>query len=262
MARFRTSFPKFLPRWLRKEGEDSEKVIYSLSLMIDLSLERLRQGLLARFPEYAEVEGALTKLGSDRGIARGPGESAEDYAKRLVPYRFPKGYKVQGSPFELARQIRGYMAAFGDVRVRTVDQRSNWYTVDYDGAESYQWKVGDWDWDGAPDTPSWGRFWVIIYVDRLPDWTLGAWGDADLWGDGLWGNADQVFGAGEAYSAHAPALQRILKDWKPGGTMPQYLIFATDPASFEPGVTFETDGTWEADISNRLGTASYVQYAL
>lgn len=255
--RFRRAFYRLVPSWL--SSDEGEKVLYSMGLMVDLSAERLRRGLVARFPELTEDEDSLTRIGRDRLIPRGIAEPAPQYAARLVQFRFPKGHRVRGNAFAVARQIRAHFASIGDVKVRTVDVRGNWYTVDYDGTESYNWDLDDWDWDGVAATPRWGRFWVIVYTDLLAP-TTQRLGDPDLWGGALGAGVGSL--GDDTNQVGAPSisfLRTMLDQWKPGGTMPQHIILTSNPDLFQPGVTNETDGTWDV-WSNRELEPGYIPY--
>lgn len=258
--RFRRAFYRLTPSWLHTG--DGEKVLFSLGVLADAFLDRLLQGLNARFPERAEHESALAALGRDRQVIRGVNEPAENYAHRLVQWRYPQGHRVRGNPFGLMRQIRAYLAALGDVRVRTVDRRGNWYMIDYDGEQSHSWGVGDWDWDDG-GTDRWGRFWVIIYPGTV--WTEQlTLGSSQLWGGSL-GEDGHVLGVRHVTPVDVATIKLICQQWKPAGTLQQWVIVAFDDASFDPGVTGETDGTWEnwsindagEQVGARLDTARY-----
>jgi hypothetical protein len=46
---FRALYKWLVPGWLADEA-DGERVLWSLSAVVDASVERVRQGLIARFP--------------------------------------------------------------------------------------------------------------------------------------------------------------------------------------------------------------------
>lgn len=254
--RFRRAQYALLPGHFAGHGdgtEEGEKALAAIGVVLDMANERSEQGLYARFPTHATPT-ALATIGRDRKIRRGKGESNASYAARLIEWRL--AHKTRGSAFALLRQIRAYFANSGGVACRTVDMRGNWYSIDYDGVQTYAWNLGDWNWDDAPPTPNWARFWVIIYTDRLvPAWNYSTplLGDPTLWGGAL-GNAGYVLGMTTAQRADFTTMQLLCREWKPAGTFPEWLIFTGDPTAYEPGVTNETDGTWGNWSTNSGGT--------
>lgn len=240
--RFRSVFYKLAPSWLTTG--DGERVLFSLGVLLDGFVERARLGLLARWPEYDPPADALAAMGRDRGIIRGINESADAYAVRLIPWL--DAHKKRGTAFELIRQIRAYLG--GNITVRTVDERGNWYTIDADGVQSYVLDAGNWDWDGSTPPTKRGRFWVIIYP---PDTAAAVfkvgptWGDPSLWG-GAWGTAGYTWGS-TATPDQVQSVRAIVREWKPAGTRCSHIILAFDPASFDPagapGAPLP-DGTW------------------
>ncbi len=255
--RIRNGFYRLLPDWLI-EGE-GERVWYSLTLMMDGYLERLYQGVLARFPEYAPKD-ALPYLGRDRKIIRGIEEPDASYVARLL--KWLDYHRTRGNPFALMEQIRAYCQA--DVRVRTVDRRGNWYTIDRDGTYSYKLNSGNWNWD-AGGLDRWARFWVIIYPTAANEpWGPAAqWGDPTLWTSGLWGKPGATIGT-TATVDQVTDVRRIVAEWKPAGTKCEWIVIAFDDASFNPNAP-EPDGNWgdwsklvvAAKRASRLSTARY-----
>lgn len=261
--RFRSVFYKLAPSWLTTG--DGERVLWSLGVMLDASVERVRLGLLARWPEYNPPADALAAMGRDRGILRGINESSTAYAARLIPWL--DAHKKRGTAFELIRQIRAYLG--GNIMVRTVDERGNWHTIDAAGVKSYRLNAGNWDWDGSTPPTKRGRFWVIIYP---PDTAAGVfkvgptWGDPSLWG-GAWGTSGYTWGT-TATPEQVQSVRSIVREWKPAGTRCSHIIVAFDETSFDPmgapGAPLP-DGTWGnaskisggAYVPARLTTARY-----
>ncbi len=205
--RFRTSRRKLAPWWLT-EGE-AELVGYSLDLLKDAFLERLRQGLLARFPQQ-DANGtpsppdALAAQGRDRRVIRGLGESDRSYAARLKLWLDDR--RTAGNPFALMQKLAEYTGA--GVMFRTVDNRGNWFTRTALNVRSYLFDQGNWDWDGA--VSKWSRFWTVIYPGTL--WAAG-W----TWGDSTWGDTTQSWGS-TATVDEVATMRFIPNDgWKPGG---------------------------------------------
>ena len=255
-AWFANTFYSLAPSWLT--SGDGERVLASLSLMLDDFSARARLGLLARFPGYAP-EDALPALGRDRRIIRGIGEPAAAYGERLTG-AFDE-LRTRANPFTLLRQLRAYLQA--NCVVRTVDRRGNWFTIDADGAESYVQATGNWDWDGTPASPDWARFWVIICPENgtTPWAPSGNWGDPTLYGNGVFGNAGYTFGT-TATPEQVAAVRSIIREWKPAGTTCEWVIVAFDAATFTPAGATDPAGGWGnwsdgAGAPARLATARY-----
>lgn len=253
---FRKSRKRLAPRWLT-EGE-GELVGYSLDVVKDAFIERLRLGFLARLPENgpngetAPVD-ALEAMGRDRGLKRGLSNTDAEYAERLKNWL--NVWKTAGNPYTLMGQLAAYLGPLPSFR--TVDVRGNWYSRDADGTESAILDEGNWDWDGA-DLARWSRFWVVIYPNGL--WTsVDDWADTDL----DWAEADHTWGT-TATNEHVAGVKSIIQDWKPAGTRCVDIIIALDSASFDPS-TPEPDGTygrWSKTVdgirvASRLSTARY-----
>lgn len=275
-ARFRNSFRKFLPSWLTKD--DGEKVLYSLTALVDIWYERLRQGIRARFPDYAPDD-AIGLIGRDRKIVRGIEEPKEAYAARLI--RAPDDHRSRGNAWAMLGQLRAYCQA--DIVARTVDANGNWYTVAADGSHSYLLSAGNWDWGGevvAFGEPSlwggvlgtpwggpeyvmcaamWSRFWILLFPVGV--WTSGPdFGDADLWGGAL-GTSGYTLGS-TATPDEIRALRQIARDWKPDGTRAMYIILAFSSGDFEPTDASppNPDGDWN-EPDNRILNACYLPAA-
>ena len=255
MTAFRFAFRKQMPSWLTT-GE-GELVGYSTRAIIDLAAQRAREAALAGMPIYAPAD-ALPYLARDRKIIRGIDEPAAAYSTRLLTWL--DDHKTRGNPFRLCSMLAAYCQAA--VRVRTVDQRGNWFTRERDGSESFTFNTGNWNWDAAYTDAEWARFWVIIYptADGLP-WAEGQdWGDADQWG-GAWGTEGYTWGS-TATPGQVAAVRQIVREWRMDGTRCENIIIAFDDTSFDP-LAPEPDGTWLREgvgnpaLKNRLATARY-----
>lgn len=257
---------KFLgPAWLTQDGE-SELLGYVLDLIKDGYTERLRKGLLARFPQNDPTgqttapDDALAAMGRDRRIIRGVNETSQAYAVRLIQWL--DTWKTAGNPFALMNQIASYLGP--GPSYRTVDVRGNWYSRAADGTLSVSLNQANWDWDGAADALArWSRFWVIIYPNGF--WSL----NAPQWGDGgTWGEAGRTWGS-SATSDEVSTIRTIVSQWKPAGSKCVNIIVAFDGTSFNPATVRDgtglPDGTWGRSstivggvyVPTRLSTARY-----
>lgn len=236
---------KFLgPPWLTQEGE-SALVGYTVDVVADAFMERLRLGHLARFPQNDPTgqttapDDALAAIGRDRRIIRGINESAPGYARRLV--RAIDDWKTAGNPFALMAQLSAYCGP--GPAFRTVDVRGNWYSRAANGTQTTDINVANWDWDGDPYAlKKWARFWIVIYPNGL--WTVGPnWGDVGF----VWGAANATWGT-TATQDEVTSVKAIVRDWKPAGTTCVNIIIAFDNASFDPALPRDAaglpNGTW------------------
>jgi hypothetical protein len=239
--RFRNLFKFFVPSWL--STGDGEKVLWALTAVIDAANERIRQGLLARFPTYAPAS-ALKLIGLDRGIVRGRDETNAHYAQRLIRWRRPRGHRVRGSAFALLEQFAEY---FGGLDCYTIDVKGNRHDRTVDGEESYSYG-NDWDWDGEGALPRWARFWVVLDLSGIASAQLD-FGDPDLWGGAL-GTPGYSIGQQGVTSEDVNALRRMMRGraWKPAGTRSEWVIVSLDGSEPAP------DGTWLNWSSNIGGT--------
>lgn len=277
--RFRRAFHRLAPSWLTGgpvpspvgtaplDAPEAERVWFSLFLMLDMYAERARQGLLARYPEatrsasgatYTPPDDALPPIGRDRQIVRGINEPRATYALRLK--RWLDTHAKRGNPFALCSELAAYCGQ--PLRIRTVDRRGNWFTIESDGTRSYVLDSGNWNWDGAPASPRWARGWVILYPPATL-WTVGpVIGDPELWGGAI-GTPGYTIGC-TATPDQARSIQSIVRDWKPAGTKCEWIVVAFDDASFDPGAP-EPDGLWGpwsktvagVQVPSRLDTARY-----
>lgn len=253
MASFRSSIAAVAPPWLR--GPVAARFLYGFGAVMDATAEWMRQGVLARFPG-AGAPDALPYIGRDRQIVRGFAESADSYAERLR--RWLDDWRVAGSPISVLAQLRGYLLGVRPV-LRTVDNTGNWHSLD--ASDVHTWSRGaNWNWDGL--TARWWRWWAIVYSSAGPWETEGTWSDGSTsWGDGgTWGTT--------ATTAEVETLRAILAQWRSAHALPQWIVVAFDPDSFDPTAP-EPDGTWgtwsvdDGGIRrpSRLGSARYIDGA-
>jgi len=240
IARFRNVLRSMAPAWLR-EGEGGQ-VLFSLGYLMDGFVERLREGVHARFPSDAPAD-ALAYLGRDRRIRRGLSESDASYRVRLI--RYLDDLRVLGNPYALMTQLRAFLGA--DLAMRTVDNNGTWFSIEADGTRSVELGAGNWDWDGS--AASWSRFWVIIYPNGF--WSTITWGDPAL----TWGKPDLTWGS-TATPDQVKGVRELVAEWKPAGTRCVNIIIAFDNASFDPtdppGAPLP-DGTWGKMSKNDVG---------
>jgi hypothetical protein len=218
---FRDMILKISPGWLQgspsRNGEldyVGSRYLYSIALHADLMGDKIVEGISKRFAIYiapGDTEpdaDALTLIGRDTTIPRGPNESSTSYATRNQ--RWIDDLKMSGNAFATLRQIQGYLTP-QNTTLRLVNNWGVWYTLspDYTTSLTISPLVGNipnWNWDnrgpwaqtwesGSSDPAyAWSRFWVIIYCNGgVPFGTGRTWGDGTVWGAGwTWGSTATV----------------------------------------------------------------------
>jgi hypothetical protein len=236
---FLTSFRRRLPEWITNDKGDGPAVWSAISFLLDGYMQRLYEGIYARYPTHAPAD-ALSYIGADRRMLRGIGESREGYVARLLSWLSQYSHWTRGSPFALLSQVRAYCGGEG-IRVRLVDRRGNWYTIDRDGVMSYVLDTGNWLWDPIPASPDWARFWIIIYPAAdgatFRPWGRGAKYDGTRKYDGT-----HVWGL-DADPSEIGTLRKLVDDWKAAGRRCEWIIYSFDDSAFDPSAP-EPDGEW------------------
>lgn len=236
------------PKWLVRETietpldaapsvEVDNRALYAMALVKDAAAERVRVGVLSRFPIAGQTaEDALLEIGRSRGIAKGPTEPESAYCGRLR--RWLDDWRIAGSPWSVLEQVRAYCSPHA-VRVRIFTNRGDCYTIERDGTRS-RVRATAWDWDG--DTSRWARWWLVIYPDAGQPWArAGDYGTAYDWG-----SAPFTYGS-TATNADVLAIRRIIAQRKPRGSRCDFIIVCHDDAHFDPTDALTLpDGTWGA----------------
>jgi hypothetical protein len=237
MAKFTEAFYKLVPSWLTEL--DGERVLYSLGLVKDFYVERVRQGFVQRMPSEAG-QTALNYLAFDRGIPRGKSESNARYAARLKRWR--QGHRTRGSAYALLEQLWNYWG--GTVRAQSVDVKGNRFNRELDGSESTS-SGNTWVWDSIPASPRWGRFWLVL----TPSLAAGMgehpeFDDPDLYGGDL-GEPGYSYGIAGFTNEDGNWIRRLFTGalpWKPSGTMAQWAVVQLG-ADIVPDASYATWST-------------------
>jgi hypothetical protein len=217
MARnFRDLFRWLLPSWLT-EGEGG-LVDYSLAVMKDIYLERVYQGLVARFPSYSAGD-ALAEIGRERGLKQGSDETTDHYVARLQAWRVPKTHRVRGTAFAALREAR--IAAGIGTFVRTIDAQGTEHTIDANGVEAYAYGL-PWTWD--PEGSTVARFWLELKTvpGAAANTYSGTAGD-------LWTRADgnETLGIDGVTPRRMSDIRDLFGQapaWKPAGTRAMWAV--------------------------------------
>lgn len=234
MARtFREVFRWLLPSWLT-EGEGG-LVAYSLAVMKDAYLERVYQGLVARFPSYATSD-ALAEIGIERGLKQGADESAASYVARLQAWRTPKTHKVRGTAFAAIRLAQ--IAAGAGTYVRSIDSLGNQHTITAAGVEAYAYGI-PWPWDSLGATRA--RFWLELKT--VPNAAANTYdktvGTTELWTDATGNETLGIAGVSPRKMSDLRDLFSLAPQWKPAGTRAMWAVINLTGGVVTP------DPTWE-----------------
>lgn len=281
---FQNMFPAELPPYMR--GKNLTTVAEAVGAQLDANAEqvlvgRMQSSVFAGGPTRSRegaarlADGRLIECepfvlpvhSEQRDIRLYPTEGT--LSKRIRLSRWRQIHAERGTHRGELHNLAPYFVDYFPVipRMRIVHQSNEgtpsalWHTLDSDGTYSlHRSLTSNWNWDGVKAKKS--RFWLIVYVDQLgftqPVWD-GAqeWDDGSIW-DGLFTDlqiADIVALITEAKSAHS-----IL--WG--------VIFATDPASFDPtasivvagdGSSNLPGGNWGFTIDNSTGKPTRLQSA-
>jgi hypothetical protein len=263
---FEAAFRWLVPAWLL--AFDGDAIMRTIARTLDENVARFREGLEARFPERAvATDGALAKLGKDRGIPRGRTEAAEHYAGRLVEWRYPRGHRVRGSAWALLAQVSEY---WGSIPCFTVDASGNRYARTGTGFE-YVTHGTVWDWDAQP-TSNWARFWVVIDG-------AGVFGATGAWPT-FASTPGTTIGQTGATVDDVAAMRRLMTGmaWRPAGTQPEWILVALSALGIEtfdetfdetfgdefpaPAVTWERWSAIVGGVQEPVRSAAYRYWSL
>lgn len=254
---FRAAVRFMVPPWFADRYPIKQSVgfrfLYACGAALDSIVQVAVEGLWAKYPTFGTLT-AVPYIGRDRRIIRGPNEPIDKYARRLIGWL--DAWRYAGHALTVLRQLQPVFAPNPAPRMRLVNNRGVWYTLEPDGAFTIQ-HPGNWNWDNREDL--WARCWVIIYSDHGYPWA-----PESIWDDpGTWGEEEVL-----DFSASVSEIETILsviRQWKAAHTLYVRQIVAFDEDSFDPSNP-EPDGTWGKAykmvggfaVASRLGSASYL----
>jgi hypothetical protein len=255
-TRFRDALRAIVPWWLSDRptpgagpGPSNLNVgfryLWSMIAPLDQGMEFLVEGVQAAWPELADPS-ALPYIGRTRGIVQGMTETDQHYATRLRQW-FEAW--AQGRTMGLAIQLHEYLA--NNPRVRIVDRRGDWVTVDTDGTITFAHQAWDWDSVSNPERAGfWSELWIIIYpqVWAQRPGTLG----------GLIG--DDGYGIGHlAPHVNADQVRTIIATWKGAHSRIRAVLWTSDATKYDPGNPSSLpDGHWGQWSNEEAGNGSRV----
>lgn len=145
-----------VPPWLlRTRGA---KVLKGIGTAIEIEIERMVDGVGARFPN-GDSPSALSKIGAERAILRGPGEDSVTYARRLRAWW--DSHRTRGGAYALLRQLYPYFVTALGVTIDVISAKGVRHTVDALGNIT-RTELAEWL-STAPEY--WARFIVVINLE-------------------------------------------------------------------------------------------------
>lgn len=231
------------------------KYLYSIAQAGDLIIQEAVEAGRLRFPSDCP-EDALPFHGRDRGLRRGPHESADSFRARLLAWR--TFAKKLGSAEDIVRNVQTYAIGNGFQlpTVRLVTNTGTWFTLGPGTRTAIERVVSlpgpsNWDWDGHPEL--WDRFWIILYAS---EW---AWDRDGTWGDGeIWGNDGSSTIGSTATPVDVVSIRQLVADAQAGDALCVSIIVSFDDAAFAPdGSGTLPDGLW-AHHGKRDGSGNVV----
>lgn len=159
---FEAQIARISPPWLsRKTGR---AIMRALAQPIDVQRVRVADGVRARMPGIGPDD-ALSYIGADRVIARGPAESASTYASRLV--RWWTDHATRGGPYAMLAQLFAFWRASLNVPIDVVFNNGGRYQMDTSG--NVVRDVLTWTGRNFDGSTHWARIWIFFYVTTLSE---------------------------------------------------------------------------------------------
>lgn len=190
---YRDLVVKLVPRWLRKGTEGAGiagKLLYAIAIQIDAVQDALVEGVKRRFPGFDGEFDSLPLLGQERRIARGPYETDQGYADRLLPWQ--EQHRSRGGPYAMLEQLHGFwVGAFPIALVYNTGKR---FSMATDGTITRDY-VSGWTDEGTDAyifKPTRGYLprvrWKLFYYWTPTIGDDGLWGSVGSSGDPHWGD--------------------------------------------------------------------------
>lgn len=232
--RFRKLYSRTrLPRWMRL-GE-SELVLYSLGLMMDLMAERFRQSHETRLPDRCD-DAALDLLSRDRNVPIGDNMTRTRLVERTLDYIAINDRR--GNPYALIEELWECLFKAGVLSVYVIDANGTRYWKNQNTTFIVRQKV-TWQWDNLPNPPNWSRFWVGIESKFSHHWnpTMGG-----------------RHGTTSATADQIASIYRVIRDWMPAGSRCEWILVGNHNP--DPNGKNGTWGWWDGAKQRPVRAAS------
>ena len=146
---------RIMPPWLRRRVASA--LVGAIGEQVDIAAQRTALGVKLRFPSPGVDGRALAYVGRERRIRRGPVETDDRYARRLLLWW--SSHRGRGGPYALLEQVYAYILGWLTARVDVVYQSGTRRWMDTDGvitADSIAW--------GGHGGDQWSHAWVVFHV--------------------------------------------------------------------------------------------------
>ena len=239
------------PSWIHERNIGA--FLEAVGRTLDDAVQACMEGILASNPLYCEAD-ALSLIARDRLIRLYPTEPEESQRYRLSIWHQLRG--SYGTARGILLSLQPYFRPLFPM-IRVVHQSGSdptiatWWTIDAAGeVTAHAHTPSNWQWDTHP--LSYGRYWVVIYVDASMGPASTTWDGGEEWdGGAVW---DGYLGAAQIRDIVALIKESTAPHAKLAG-----VILATDPASHDPtetvhyvsglsGPTTQPDGLWNLTV--------------
>lgn len=120
MTQFQNDVNSISPPWLLRPV--GRAIVRGMAKAFDDLSERLGGSIALRFPSASRPE-ALTKLGVDRVIIRGPSEPSSAFATRLQTWW--ESHQTRGNAYALLSQLNAYLVGLLDAQAQVTEYANN-----------------------------------------------------------------------------------------------------------------------------------------
>lgn len=155
---FRDRLRQLTPPWL--QTGNAEKLLYAMGIQLDVFADALLAGVRARFPGQYNPPDTLPLIGRERRIVRGPSETDDSYAARLI--RWLDDHRRRGGPYAMLAQLHAYFSPNAFV-IDLVYVSGRRYKMNAAGAVTRE----DTAYSADGDPAQWSRWWLYFYTDSF-----------------------------------------------------------------------------------------------
>lgn len=212
---FTASLVRISPPWLQRLV--GAGVMRGLAAPLDTLIEKSVAAIKARFPSATDVD-ALARIGRERRIRQGLGESASTYAARILPWW--DVHRTRGNAYALLHQADAYYQDWLNVRMDVVDYQGNRRWIDAAALVADSVITRDTITWGGDATGKWARFWLFFYLpaDTIPSPIGGAFivtddGSYIVTDDGSFLVTDGELTASALSAAEIEMFSCIAREW-------------------------------------------------
>lgn len=199
---------RIMPPWLRRRVASA--LVGAIGEQVDLAAQRAALGVRLRFPAPGIDGRALAYIGRERRIRRGPVETDDRYARRLLLWW--SSHRGRGGPYALLEQVYAYTLGWLTARVDVVYQSGTRYLMDTAG----EIERNDITW-GGNGSDEWAHVWVVFHVPSvIPIGTarlVTSEGDYIVDHEGNYIVVTRTIAPGDMTDGDAAVFTSIVREW-------------------------------------------------